>query len=253
MLNSENSQLIKVPHGFLGNSGGVSKGVYNSLNCGPGSRDTKECITENRRRAVTHLSGDPCTPLVTLYQIHSNFVHTVTPDNLAERPKADAMVTKHSEIVLGILTADCTPVLFIDYQAGVVGAAHSGWKGAFAGVIENTILAMEHLGAQRHNIIAATGPTIQQASYEVGAEFRSTFCQISDSHQKFFIKGRDDSHFQFDLMAFVRSKIIKAGIADATYSKTDTYQSQTHFSYRRTCHKGESDYGRQIAMIMLPT
>lgn len=243
--------LIRVPHGFLSREDGVSTGVYDGLNCGPGSDDDPDNVRENRRIAASLIAGRRDTPLVSLYQTHSNKVVTVSSDWGDERPKADAMVTTLPGIILGILTADCTPVLFADTDAGVIGAAHAGWQGALGGVIENTVAAMETCGAKRAHIAAAIGPTIQQASYEVGANFEARFLEENADFSQFFEPGKDAAHRQFNLPALVESRLQAAGVKQLINCGIDTYASDDHYSYRRTTHRGEADYGRQLSGIML--
>lgn len=243
---------IQLPHGFLSNQNGVSTGLYSSLNCGPGSDDDAELIAENRRIASSLIAQRRDTPIVSLYQIHSADVVTVDDDWGNDRPKADAMVTKHSGLILGILTADCTPVIFADEKHGIIGAAHAGWKGALGGVLENTICAMEALGATRETIHAAVGPTIHQPSYEVGTDFRSRFLNVDSSFGQFFSSGQDADHLQFNLPGFVNSQLKRSSIKSIWHANVDTYTSDNHFSYRRTTHKNEPDYGRQLSAVMLP-
>ena len=243
---------ITVPHAFLSREDGVSTGLYKGLNCGPGSEDDPNAIAENRRIAARIVSGHRETPVLSCYQVHGSNVAVVTEDWADRRPKADAMVTRRPGLILGILTADCCPVLFADREAGVVGAAHAGWGGAFRGVVAGTVAAMETLGAKRTDIHAAIGPTITQQSYEVGTEFRDRFMSADRAFARFFIPGKDCVHFQFDLPAFVRSRLEDAGIVDVTDVAVDTYTSGDHFSYRRTTHRKEPDYGRQLSAIMLP-
>ncbi len=229
----------------------MSVGIYDSLNCGPGSNDDPDSVRENRRIAASVIAGRRDTPLVSLYQIHSNKVVSVSSDWGDDRPKADALVTNQPGIILGILTADCTPVLFEDQNAGVIGAAHAGWKGALAGVIGETISAMEALGAARGSIVAAIGPTIQQPSYEVGSDFEARFLQVDAGFSMFFASGRDAEHRHFNLPGLVENRLRQAGVTRVANSAVDTYASENHFSYRRTTHRGEADYGRQLSGIML--
>ena len=243
--------LDGVPHGFLGRRGGVSEGVCAGLNVGLGSADDPEAIAENRRRAVDAVS--PGAKLVTVHQVHSPEAVVATapwPDDA--RPHADAMVTDRPGLALGILTADCTPVLFADAEAGVIGAAHAGWKGAFAGVIESTVAAMEGLGAERRRIRAAVGPTIARKSYEVDEAFFRRFAEADEANERFFSLGRP-GHWQFDLEGFVVSRLAEAGLERIEALGLDTYADPDRFySYRRATHRGEPDYGRQIALIALP-
>ena len=244
---------IALPHAFLSREGGVSKGLYDGLNCGPGSDDDTNAVAENRRIAAQYVSGSAETPLLSCYQVHGSNVAVVTGDWGEARPKADAMVTKRPGLILGILTADCCPVLFADMDAGVVGAAHAGWGGAFRGVVASTVAAMETLGAKRGNIHAAIGPTIAQTSYEVGGEFRDRFLHANAAFERFFLPGTDTAHFQFNLPAFVRSRLENTDVGSISDVEVDTYTSDAHFSYRRTTHRKEPDYGRQLSAIMLPS
>jgi len=243
--------LISSPHAFLSREGGMSVDLYDSLNCGPGSNDDPENVRENRRIAASLIAGRRDTPLVSLYQIHSAEVVYVSSDWGDDRPKADAMITSQPGIILGILTADCTPVLFEDKRAGVIGAAHAGWKGALAGVIGETVAMMEAKGADRSNIVAAIGPTIQQPSYEVDSEFEAKFLDTNPDFSAFFAKGHDPDHRQFDLPGLVEERLTQAGITQVASCAVDTYASTDHFSFRRTTHRGEADYGRQLSGIML--
>lgn len=243
---------IALPHAFLSRKDGVSKGLYEGLNCGPGSNDNTNAVAENRRIAAQYVSGNAGTPLLSCYQVHGSNVAVVTGDWGDVRPKADAMVTKRPGLILGILTADCCPVLFADMEAGVVGAAHAGWGGAVRGVVASTVAAMETLGATRRNIQAAIGPTIAQPSYEVGTEFRDRFLNADPAFERFFIAGKDAEHFQFNLPAFVRARLEDADVGSIFDVEVDTYTSDAHFSYRRTTHRKEPDYGRQLSAIMLP-
>ncbi|WP_417592911.1 peptidoglycan editing factor PgeF [Parasphingorhabdus sp.] len=237
-------------HGFLGRAGGVSKGVYAGLNVGLGSDDDREAIMENRRLAVEGLM--PGGELVTVHQVHSADVVTVTgPLPLDQRPHADAMVTDQPNLLLGILTADCVPVLFHDSQAHVIGAAHAGWKGALAGVTDNVLTAMEALGSDRANIACAIGPCIAQASYEVDAAFRTRFIEADPDNDRFFVAGKPE-HFQFDIEDYVAARLQKAGIAKIDKTDLDTYAGEDrYFSYRRSCHRNEPGYGRQISLLGL--
>lgn len=240
-----------IAHGFFGRRGGVSQGIFASLNCGPGSGDVRSNVIENRRRVAEVLS--PQSDLLTLYQIHSGDAVTVTaPWNLGEGPQADAMVTNVPDIALGILTADCAPVLFADAEAHVIGAAHAGWKGAISGVTDEAIAAMERLGARRERIVAAIGPCISQANYEVGAEFRERFLETDSALARFFVSSDKPGHFRFALEDYVASRLARAGIAQVERVSRCTYASEDDFfSYRRATHRGEKDYGRQVSAIVL--
>lgn len=243
--------LAGIPHGFLGRRGGVSEGVCAGLNVGLGSADDRDALRENRRRAVEAVA--PGARLVILHQIHSPSAIAVTapyPDN--GRPHADALVTDRPRLALGILTADCTPVLLADPEAGVIGAAHAGWKGAFGGVLGATVEAMEKLGADRSRIVAAVGPTIARKSYEVDDAFVRRFVEADAESDRFFASGRP-GHHQFDLEAFVVSRLAAAGLGRIEALGLDTYSNPDRFfSYRRATHRGEPDYGRQISLIALP-
>ncbi|HEX8667915.1 MAG TPA: peptidoglycan editing factor PgeF [Allosphingosinicella sp.] len=243
--------LAGVPHGFLGRRGGVSEGVCAGLNVGLGSDDARDAIHENRRRAVEAVA--PGARLVTLHQVHSADALTVTepfPDD--GRPHADAMVADHPGLALGILTADCAPVLFADAEAGVVAAAHAGWKGAFSGVVEATVREMERRGASRARIAAAVGPCIARKSYEVDEAFLRRFAEADPENERFFALGRA-GHHQFDLEGYVVSRLAASGLTRIEAHGEDTYsQPDRFFSYRRATHRGEPTYGRQISLIALP-
>lgn len=239
--------LDGVPHGFLGRRGGVSTGAVASLNAGLGSADDPAAVAENRRRAAAAVL--PGAPLVGVYQVHSPVCVTVTePWDEADRPHADALVTDRRGVLLGILTADCAPVLLADRAAGVIGAAHAGWKGAVGGVVEATVAAMVALGARREGIAAAVGPCIAQASYEVDAGFRERF---ADDDARFFAAGAP-GHWQFDLAGYVVGRLAAAGVGRVESLGLDTYAAPGRFySFRRATHAREPDYGRQIALIGL--
>ena len=241
-----------IAHGFFGRSGGSSSGIYESLNCGPGSGDDRDHVVENRRRALAALAAQK-SQLVTLYQIHSAEGVTVhEPWEIGNAPKADAMATNVPGIALGILTADCSPVLFADAQAGVIGAAHAGWKGALAGVIEQAVGRMEQLGAERARIAAAIGPCISWSAYEVSEEFRVTFMRHDEANTRFFTFAERVGHWQFDLPAYVRARLHASGLADAAALLHCTYaEAENFYSFRRTTHRGEGDYGRQLSAITL--
>jgi len=242
-----------VAHGFFTREGGVSGGVYASLNCGLGSGDDKATVRENRRRALDRmaLGGDR---LRTVYQVHGTAVWTID-DEAGPAPKeADAAATKLRGIALGILTADCAPVLFADHEAGVIGAAHAGWKGALTGVLEATVAAMEALGARRDAVGAVVGPCIAQASYEVGPEFPRPFLDADAANRAYFVPSPRQGHFQFDLAGYVAARLEKLGLGEVGGVGADTYADESRFfSYRRTCHRREPDYGRQISVIALPS
>ncbi len=229
----------------------MSEGIYEGLNCGAGSNDLAEHVLENRKRVQDYFEAEA---LCTLYQIHSAEVVTITdPFQQFNAPKADAMVTKTPQIALGILTADCAPVLFCDAKAGVIGAAHAGWKGAMGGVLENTITAMESLGATRATITAAIGPCIAQESYQVDGLFHGNFVTRNPSHAEFFDRDiGSPSHYLFNLKAFCESRLQAAGIAHIHTLPDNTYTEESlFFSFRRTTHRAEADYGRQISAIAI--
>ena len=242
--------LDGIPHGFLGRGGGVSQGIVAGLNVGWGSGDDRKAIAENRRRAVAAVL--PGARLVTVHQVHSATVVEAGawPDD--DRPHADALVSNQPGVLLGILTADCAPVLLADGNAGVVGAAHAGWRGAAAGVVEATVAAMERLGARRGRIAAAVGPCIGLRNYEVDHDFAERFVADDPASERFFREGPAGKP-HFDLEAFVASSIAGAGIKSVEASGLDTYDDPDRFySYRRASHRGEPTYGRQISLIGLP-
>jgi polyphenol oxidase len=240
--------LGDVPHGFLGRRGGVSTGIYAGLNVGLGSDDERTAVIENRKCAAQAVLAD--ATLMRVHQIHSVDVVTMTGATDQENPpKADAMVTNQPGLLLGIVTADCVPVLFADAQAGIVGAAHAGWKGAISGITDNTIIAMEALGADRSRITCAIGPCIAQKSYEVSADFFRHFLDADEKNERFFTDGRP-AHYQFDIEGYVAARLAAAGIKHAACLSEDTYSQDTRFfSYRRSCHRNEPGYGRQISLI----
>ncbi len=239
-----------IRHGFFTRKGGVSNGIYGDLNTGTGSRDEPANIAENRARIARRLDvGDK--DIATVYQVHSpDAVHLTRPFE-GERPKADAMVTATPGVALGVLTADCGPVLFADPQSRIIGAAHAGWRGAVGGVLENTVAAMEALGAQRARIVAVLGPTIGKDSYEVGAEFRDTVIALSPHHDRFFSSSARPGHFMFDLPAFIVARLTSAGVTAADTALCTYADEDRFFSFRRTTHRGEPDYGRQMSAIVL--
>jgi YfiH family protein len=245
------SNLLTVPHGFLGRRGGVSTGIHAGLNVGLGSDDDPAAIAENRRRAAAAVL--PGVALASVHQVHSAIALPATaawPDDA--RPKADALVTDRPGLLLGILTADCVPVLFADIDAGVIGAAHAGWKGALGGVTDATLVAMEALGADRDRVTAAIGPCIARASYEVGEDFARAFEEADPANERFFSAGRP-GHLQFDVEAYVAARLASAGVRRIEALGLDTYADESRFfSYRRACHLGEPGYGREISLIGLP-
>lgn len=241
--------LAPARHGFFTRRGGASSGVFEGLNCGTGSSDQREAVAINRARVAEALDV-PEQALVTVRQVHSADVVTVD-DLQAERPRADAMVTATPGMALAVLTADCQPVLFHDPDAGVIGAAHAGWRGALDGVLEATLDAMEALGADRARVSAVIGPSISQAAYEVGPEFFETFMDHDPGNAAFFANG-DGDRMLFDLPAYGLDRLRRAGVGHAEWTRHCTYRDPGRFySYRRATHAGEADYGRLISAIRL--
>lgn len=245
-------KLTGIRHGFFDRTGGVSQGHYASLNGGVGSDDAPDKVAENRRRMAAAL-GVSADRFLTPYQIHSPDVVTVdapwTPD---ARPRADALVTRTPSLAIGVSTADCGPLLFADAKARVIGAAHAGWRGAFTGVIEATVAAMEKLGADRRHITAALGPTISQANYQVGPDFIERFLVADTENARFFVASEREGHAMFDLNGYIAARIAEAGIADFEDVGLCTYAEPALFySYRRSTHRSEPDYGRHINAIAL--
>jgi polyphenol oxidase len=244
------STLTGIAHGFFTRHGGVSSGIYASLNCGIGSRDDSAAVRENRGRVTSHLgAGD----LASAYQVHGTTALVVSqPWPLDARPKADAMVTATRGIAIGVLTADCAPVLFADAQARVVAAAHAGWRGALSGIVEAAIIAMEGLGARRERIFAAVGPCIGQGAYEVGPEFKAEFLDRDRDSGGFFSPVNINGRPRFDLSGYIVHRLQRAGVANAAALGVCTYaRDEDFFSYRRTRSRQEPDYGRQISAIVL--
>ncbi|HRN89635.1 peptidoglycan editing factor PgeF [Hyphomicrobium sp.] len=246
------SILPGIRHGFFTRQGGASRGLYASLNCGAGSKDDPVAVVENRARVAERL-GSVMDDVQTIYQIHSGTAHAV--ERLQPRdelPKADALVTRTRGLVIGVLTADCAPVLFADAEAGVVGAAHAGWRGAIGGILEATIALMEENGADRSRILAALGPTIGPKSYEVGPEFVAEFEAADPANARFFTipKGRTTPHF--DLPSFVLDRLGGLGLRGIERQAHCTYENESmFFSFRRSTHRKEPDYGRQISAIVV--
>ena len=243
--------LGDLPHGFLGRRGGISVGVIAGLNVGHGAQDDPAALAENRRRVVAAV--DPGARLVTVSQVHSPDCATVAePWSEDARPAADALVTDRPGLLLGIVTADCAPVLLADREAGVIGAAHAGWKGALGGVTDATLAAMEALGARRAHIVAAIGPCIAQASYEVDAGFRARFLAADPRNAAHFAAGQP-GHWQFSLESYVAARLAAGGVGGVERTATDTYaQVDRFFSFRRATHRAEPNFGRQISVIALP-
>lgn len=242
---------IGLPHAFFGRRGGVSTGELAGLNVGYGSNDDRSAIDENRRLAIAAVLPDAA--LATVHQVHSpQVVQADAAWPIDARPHADAIVTDRPNLLLGILTADCAPVLFADHDAAIVGAAHAGWRGAVAGVTDRTIEAMERLGARRENIHAAVGPCIARQSYEVAETFRSIFLEEDAGNDRFFSSGPSNNP-HFDLEAYVVHRLVAAGIGEVEALNLDTYSDPARFySYRRATHRGEADYGRQLSAIGIP-
>ncbi len=249
MLEIITSDALAPRHGFFTRKGGASSGIFAGLNCGTGSSDQAEIVAINRAR-VADAIGLGVESLVSVHQVHSPDVVTVTAP-LADRPRADAMVTATPGLALAVLTADCQPVLFADAKAGVIGAAHAGWKGARDGVMEATLDAMEALGARREQITAVIGPCISQTAYEVGQEFFESFTDDAPEARRFFVNGNGDRYL-FDLPSYGLWRLREAGVGHADWTRHCTYRDPARFySYRRTTHAGEADYGRQISVIRL--
>jgi YfiH family protein len=240
-----------IRHAFFTRQGGVSEGIYASLNGGVGSSDDPEKVRENRRRMAETLAVSP-EALISVYQVHSPDAVIVEGPWRGERPKADAMVTAVPGLALGITTADCGPVLFADAQARVIGAAHAGWRGAVTGVLESTVTAMERLGALRGQIVAVLGPTISQRAYEVGPDFIDRFTKEAPGHERFLKAAERPGHAMFDLPGFIGARLEATGISAFTDLGLCTYSDEERFfSYRRTTHRKEPDYGRLISAIAL--
>ena len=243
---------LTVPHGFFGRRGGVSTGVYESLNTGQRSDDDKALVVENRNRIQTLLGAEQ---LISLHQIHSDRVIILDGDDIPADLEADGLVTKHPKIGISALSADCGPVLLSDPQAGVIGACHAGWRGALAGIVENTVAAMCEMGAHPGDITAILGPCIGPQNYEVGDTFKSEFLDVDESFEQFFHTPVGDPQTNkphFDLPAFILSRLACMGV-DAAWMDRCTYAHETdYFSYRRNTHQGLTGYGRNLSVIMLP-
>ena len=239
-----------IRHGFFTRQGGVSAGIYDNLNTGPGSDDDQDKVRENRRRVADWMGVAP-DRLLACHQIHSPDVIVAREPFSGPRPRADALVTDRPGIAVCASTADCGPVLFADPQARVVGAAHAGWRGAFAGVLENTIAAMEGLGASRENIVAALGPSIGPKNYEVGPEFVDRFIEADAANDAYFAPSKNAGHAMFDLNRYTVDRLRKAGVNAEGLDRCTYDEEDLFFSYRRGTHRGEPDYGRQISAIVL--
>ena len=245
------SAIPGLRHAFFSREGGVSGGIYASLNAGIGSRDDPAHVAENRRRMAEQI-GVPPTHFLSVYQIHSADVMVATaPWDAASRPRADAIVTRVEGLAIGASAADCGPILLVDPNARVIGAAHAGWKGALTGILEATVAAMENLGAERNGIIAAIGPLIRQPSYEVGAEFVERFIEADAENALFFMPAARENHAMFDLAGFIRMRLENAGVLMIDDIGVDTYADENFYSYRRSVHRKEPDYGRHVHAIVL--
>jgi polyphenol oxidase len=238
-------------HAFFSRDGGVSDGIYAGLNGGIGSNDDPDKVAENRRLMAEQM-GVTTDHFLTLFQVHSpDAVVASAPWDTASRPRADAIVTRTEGLAIGVTAADCGPILFVDPNARVIGAAHAGWKGALTGIIESTVGAMEGLGAKRAGIVAAIGPLIRQPSYEVGNEFVERFVEADAENTRFFLPASREGHAMFDLAGFIRMRLEDAGVLMIDDTGVDTYSDERFFSYRRSVHRNEPDYGRHVHAIVL--
>jgi YfiH family protein len=250
----ESPLLSAVPglrHAFFSRDGGVSEGIYAGLNGGVGSNDDPANVAENRRRMAEQM-GVTTEHFLTVFQVHSpDVVVASAPWGTSSRPRADALVTRTEGLAIGVTAADCGPILLVDPNARVIGAAHAGWKGALSGIVESTVEAMEKLGAERADIVAAVGPLIRQPSYEVGNEFVERFLDADAENALFFLPATREGHAMFDLAGFIRTRLENAGVPVIDDIGVDTYSDQRFFSYRRSVHRGEPDYGRHVHAIVL--
>jgi polyphenol oxidase len=252
MIQSEALTHNGLSHGFFTRNGGFSSGIFASLNCGMGSGDDRETVLKNRAHAAWAL-GVEANRLLSAYQVHSADAMVVDGPWLTdERPRVDALVTKTRGLALGILTADCGPVLFADHHAGVIGAAHAGWKGALTGVTTRTLEAMEAQGANRRNVTAVIGPMISQAAYEVGPEFPARFIDADDGNRRYFTPSQRAGHWMFDLPGYLEDRLKSDGVGEVVNLALCTCSDEARFfSYRRATHRNEKDYGRLISAISL--
>jgi YfiH family protein len=251
IIEAEPLKLDGIQHAFFTRQGGVSDGIYASLNGGVGSADTREAVAENRRRMASHFGLTP-DRLLGLYQIHSPDVRVVDAPWSGGRPKGDGMASRTPGLVLGVSSADCGPVLFADARNGVIGACHAGWRGAFLGVVEATLAAMEGLGAKRASTVAVLGPTIGPTAYEVGPEFVARFRDADAENEQYFAPSPKNGHAMFDLPAYIGMRLERAGVGSFVDLKLCTYGDETRFfSFRRATHRAEKDYGRLISAICL--
>jgi YfiH family protein len=245
------SAIPGLRHAFFTREGGVSDGVYADLNGGLGSNDDPAKVAENRRRMAAQMGVAPAR-FLSVWQIHSpDAVVATGPWENASRPRADAMVTRSEGLSIGVTAADCGPILLVDPNARVIGAAHAGWKGALTGIVESTVEAMEKLGAERSGIVAAIGPLIRQHSYEVGGEFVERFIEADAENGVFFIPSTREGHAMFDLAGFIRMRLENAGVLMIDDIGVDTYSDERFYSYRRSVHRQEPDYGRHVHAIAL--
>jgi purine-nucleoside/S-methyl-5'-thioadenosine phosphorylase / adenosine deaminase len=244
------SAIPDLRHAFFTRDGGVSGGLYASLNGGTGSSDDPDNVAENRRRMAEQLGVTP-ENFLTVWQIHSPDAVVAAGPWPGERPRADAIVTRTEGLAIGATAADCGPILFVDPNARVIGAAHAGWKGALTGVVESTVAAMEKLGAERSGIVAAIGPLIRQHSYEVGGEFVERFIEADAENAMFFLPATREGHEMFDLAGFIRMRLENAGVLMIDDIGVDTYSDERFYSYRRSVHRNEPDYGRHVHAIAL--
>ena len=242
--------LAGINHGFFTRQGGVSKGIYAGLNAGLGSGDQRAHVEENRRR-MTEVLGVGEDQLASPYQIHSPDVIFAERAWTDDRPKADGVVTTKRGLALAIVTADCGPVLFADAEAGIVGACHAGWKGALGGVLENTVASMVELGANPATITAILGPTISQTNYQVGPGFQDPFLDISSNNSKYFSGSDKPDHHQFDLTGYIVDRLARTGVRAGAVHRCTYAEEDNFYSYRRTTHRNEPDYGRQLSAIVL--
>ena len=250
MISAPELDLPGIAHGFFTREGGHSQGIFASLNAGLGSGDDLDAVRKNRAKVACRL-GVETDHLISGYQVHGTDVAVITGP-LAERPKVDGLVSNTPGVAIGILTADCGPVLFADAEAGVIGACHAGWKGALAGVYRTTVEAMEKLGARRARMTALLGPTISQKNYEVGPDFPAAFLSTDIANRRYFIPSVKDSHHMFDLPQFLTDQMRDIGLAHVGDLGLCTYADEQRFySYRRATHRGEKDYGRLISAIAL--
>jgi polyphenol oxidase len=245
------SAIPGLRHAFFTRDGGVSGGIYASLNGGIGSRDDPAKVAENRRRMAAQVGVMP-EHFLSVFQTHSADVVMATgPWPSASRPRADAIVTRIEGLAIAVTAADCGPILLADPNARVIGAAHAGWQGALSGILESTVDAMEKLGAERSGMVAAIGPLIRQHSYEVGGEFIERFVQAGAENAPFFIPAAREGHAMFDLAGFIRMRLENAGVLMIDDLGLDTYTDERFYSYRRSVHRKEADYGRHVHAIVL--